>query len=235
MNCSCGVSYSDDPSQWRVVKTRLIEDQLTPYVYAVFVATCPDCRQLGIKMLVYGTYQEPEPRQLLTSENVEHAHSVYPYITHPTRKQIDLGGVPEATSTLYRDALRALDDERLYPYAGVLARDSIEEILRDKGYKGHNLGELLDTLLSNDDNGLPRNILDYIDVIRNLGNAGAHSNGISLSKDRVEWGVEIWERVMRHYYVEPARDEAYRTKLNDDLLAAGKPPVKIPNNQSSIT
>ena len=72
---------------------------------------------------------------------------MWPPLFEPTRKPIDLTGVPDHIAAHYKDALAALDDDRLYPYAGILARASVEAILEERGYTGKVLANMMDQML----------------------------------------------------------------------------------------
>ena len=104
-------------------------------------------------------------------------------------------------------------------------------MLRENGYKGRDLAASIDSLIS-DPSGVPRAILDNIDAVRTLGNWGAHLTGneevgwLESTFQQTEWVVELWERFLEHFYVNPAKDAIFRNQINEQSSTAGRPPLK---------
>ena len=69
--------------------------------------------------------------------------------------------------------------------------------------------------------------------MRNIGNFATHplkntNSGeiIDVEPEEAEWNLEVLESLFDFYYVQPAISEARKTKLNEKLATAGKPPMK---------
>ena len=105
-----------------------------------------------------------------------------------------MDGVPESHCSACRKALIALDHPDLHEYANILARRSLEAILRTE-YNGNTLAALIDTMLQDKESGLSRGLLKNIDAIRNLGNIGAHDipgnapEPLRADKEQTSWNI----------------------------------------------
>ena len=225
MQCSCGTAYSDLDGQWESLST---EPRFST-AYVVYLGVCPECGQPGVKLAKVPSYSRAD--HWLESHTPQDAESIYPPKPFPNRKPVDLDGVPDHVQTDYRNALLALGNGKLYEYANVLARRSLEFMLKDNGYKGRDLAASIDNLISNP-SGIPRAILDNIDAVRMLGNWGAHLTGneevgwLESTLQQTEWVVVQWERFLEHFYVNPAKDAIFRNQIDGQSSAAGKPPLK---------
>ena len=232
MECTCGITYPDNRLTWREVDVSVP----VPYphegeenICMLFYAVCPECSEIGLKLNHAPQFANDfwfDPFM----ENVKKAIRIYPHLTTPERRGIPLDGVPESDCSDYRKAVIALDHPDLYEFANIVARRSLERILRTK-YTGHTLSHLIDKLLNDKDNGLSRNLLNNIDAIRNLGNMGAHDitdnehETLRADKDQTQWNMTVWGRVLEEWYVRPAQDAAQLGKLQDAGIN-----VKLPTN-----
>ena len=239
MECACGIHYADDPTYWEGLLHDNGPMNLMTRCTAVYVATCPNCATPGIKIFHFPEYQvgglDPDrPHTFISAGKIQAAHTVYPPISRSDRAAIPLDGVPAPIQDAYRKALTALDSPILYEYAVILARRSLEISLRQMGYSGHALANRIDSLLADQGNGFPKRLLENIDAIRNLGNIEAHEitadddNPLAVTRAEADWCISIWERFLTHCYVEPAQDDVFQQRLNDELQSAGRPPLKHP-------
>ena len=232
MECTCGITYPDDGKIWSEVHISVP----VPYphdgednVCSLFYAVCPECSEIGLKLNHAPKFSDHYWLDPFV-ENVKNAIHIYPHLTTPERREIPLDGVPESDCSDYRKALIALDNPDLYEFANIVARRSLERILRTN-YTGRTLSDLIDQLLKDQDNGLSRGLLINIDAIRNLGNMGAHDieddehEVLRADKDQTQWNMTVWERVLEEWYVRPAQDAAQLSKLQDAGLK-----VKLPSS-----
>ena len=239
MECVCGIHYSDDPTYWEGLLHSNGPGNPARTHTAVYVSTCPNCATPGIKMFDFPQYISSQvhpdwPDTYISAGKIQEAHTVYPTISRSTRTAIPLDGVPAPIQDAYRKALTALDSPTLYEYAVILARRSLETSLRQLGYSGRDLAHRIDSLLADQANGFPNRLLENIDAIRNLGNIEAHEitaeddNPLEVTRAKADWCISIWERFLTHCYVEPAQDDVFQQRLNDELQSAGRPPLKQP-------
>ena len=232
MQCSCGTNYSDLDGQWELLSNNSPVNSQPPG-YIVFLGMCPECGEAGVKLARVGTGYDggSSTNSWLQEHTPRDAIAIYPPNDSPKRQPVDLYGVPNHLQADYRNALYALGNDKLFGYANILARRSLEFMLEENGYKGRNLDQLIDDLMSKP-SGIPRSILDNVDAIRMLGNWGAHLMGnkevgwLDSTWEQTEWVVELWERFLEHFYVNPAKDLMFRNQINRQSSAAGKLPLK---------
>ena len=217
MKCSCGSSYSDNDEQWQFIDIEPSRTDQDSPPHRVFAAACPDCGTVGIKCY-FG-----ERRHGLTYSNVTSAFHIWPQLSDSSRAPISLEGVPDRIGSDYEKAIEALDSQRLYGYANVLVRRSLEATLQMFGYGKENerrdrLSDLIKALEANPKE-TPRGILDNLDAIKKLGDYDAHllldddGQPIEPSLDETSWNVTLFERFITHFFVEPAQDKKMRDSL----------------------
>lgn len=228
MECTCGITYPDTRLLWKYITITVPHPLFDEDHHCLlFYAVCPECSEIGIKLNTgprWADDYDPDP----FTENVKGANRIHPVSKTPERKEIDLDGVPEGHCGDYRKALIALDHPDLYEFANIVARRSLESILREK-YKGRTLSDLIDELQKDGGNGLSRGLLGNIDAIRNLGNMGAHEvldndDGLlRADKEQTAWNITVWERFLDEWYVRPAQDVANLTRLKQAGLNVKEP------------
>ncbi|MDP9895390.1 hypothetical protein J2W32_004488 [Variovorax boronicumulans] len=137
--------------------------------------------------------------------------------------------VPEALRADYDEAAKVLPHSA--KASAALSRRCLQTLLRDKGYKQHNLGNAIQALL--DANTLPSGLAEIVDAIRNVGNFAAHAmkdtnTGAILDVEpaEAEWNLEVLEGLFDHFYVGPAKNAKRLQALNTKLNQGGKPAVK---------
>ena len=229
MKCDCGISYSDHGDQWRsLYVTQGIHDKPG---YLVFAGFCPECDHIGIKLS--SVRPGLSHIEALKQYGAWEATPIFPPETEWAREPIDTQGVPDYLRSTYRKALLATADSELYGYASILARRAIESALKEQGFTGRDLSQLIDKFQQTP-TGVPRGILDHIDAIRNLGNWDAHETAdkkggwLEPSRTQCAWAVTLLERFLDHFYVQPAIDKAHFAEVNDASTSAGKPPLRQP-------
>ena len=228
MECVCGITYPDNRTTWREV------DIQVPYPHYgddhfcfLFYAICPKCSEIAVKLNYAPEFSSDFNLDPFT-DNVENATRIHPLLKTPERKEIALDGVPESHCSDYRKALIALDHPDLHEFANILARRSLETILRIE-YKGKTLSDLIDALLNDKENGLSPRLLRNIDAIRHLGNIGAHDiagntdEPLRADKEQTSWNITVWERLLEEWFVRPAQDAAQLGRLKEVGLKVREP------------
>src|SRR5262249_47691034 len=86
-----------------------------------------------------------------------------------------------------------------------------------------------------DSKGLPSHLADLVDTLRAVGNFGAHpitdlNSGEIINVEPVEADLllDVVDGPFDFYFVRPAKSKARVDKINQKLVASGKPPLKIP-------
>lgn len=160
------------------------------------VAKCETCSEV----LVYSSTDEaPEE-----TENTFYGNLLYPIFPG------EMKGVPETVRQIYEETVRV---KSISPIAFVvLARRLLEEICLDKNTKKKNLAENLKELVSRGE--LPPVLADASDLIRFIGNAGAHASKTKITVPQT-WAVSDFLKVIIEYlYVAPHKINDFKSRLN---------------------
>ena len=137
--------------------------------------------------------------------------------------------VPEQIANDYNESCLVLADS---PKASAaLSRRCLQAILRDKGYKQHDLVKAIQAAI--DSNLLPTSVSENLDAVRNIGNFAAHPLKDTLSAlidavepHEAEWNLDVLEELFDFFYVQPERSRQKRASLDAKLAAMGKPPMQ---------
>jgi hypothetical protein len=116
--------------------------------------------------------------------------------------------------------------------SAALSRRLLQHILRDEvKVKAQDLSREVDEFLSRP--GIPTNIRDAIDAVRDFGNFASHPNRDKhtgeiwdVEPGEADWSLDLLELLFDFAYIQPARTAHMKGKLNAKLAAAGKPPMK---------
>jgi hypothetical protein len=116
--------------------------------------------------------------------------------------------------------------------SAALSRRLLQHIIRDKaGIKKRDLDKEIDALIES--NQLPTDLAHDLDMMRQLGNFGAHpikstdtGQVVEVEPGEAEALLDLLEEMLDFYFVRPARREEKRAALNAKLAAAGKPLLK---------
>jgi len=120
---------------------------------------------------------------------------------------LDERALPKTVAECYRDAVSV--QAKSPPAFAVLARRTLEALCADKNAKGSNLASRLKAL--SDQGDLPPTIAGMTDVLRRLGNLGAHSVADRVTAEDA-WIVDsVLRAVLEYVYVAP---QALRDALN---------------------
>jgi hypothetical protein len=133
----------------------------------------------------------------------------------------------------YRAACSTLE---ISPEASAcMSRRCLQGILRERGYTQKDLVRQIEALLAETEpkKGLPADLHQCVDAIRNFGNFGAHPINdlttlqiIDVEPGEAEWCIEIAEQLMEHYFERPKKLAAKITEADAKLKSAGKPGIK---------
>jgi hypothetical protein len=115
--------------------------------------------------------------------------------------------------------------------SAALSRRCLENLLKDRNYKGKDLNEQMDLALKD----LPKEIAENFDAIRQIGNFAAHPKKFQSSGEiadvefeEAKWSLDVLEQLFDFYYVQPKISEQKRDALNVKLKDLGKLPLKKP-------
>ena len=183
----------------------------------VFHTVCPSCNRkvinLAIKEGMLG--------------NLRELRTIYP--KGISRSPIS-PEVPEKYSADYKEACLVLADS---PKASAaLSRRVLQHLLREEAKtQKRDLADQIQEVL--DSRGLPSQLAETIDAIRNVGNFAAHplkstNTGeiVDVEPGEAEWLLDVLEDLFDLYFVQPAILKKKKDALNQKLQEAGKPPMK---------
>jgi len=121
----------------------------------------------------------------------------------------EMNGVPDTVRNVYVEAVRV---QNISPIAFVvLARRLLEEICLDKNAHKRNLADSLKELVSRGE--LPPVLADASDLIRFIGNAGAHASKTKITVPQT-WAVSDFLKVIIEYlYVAPHKINQFKSSL----------------------
>jgi hypothetical protein len=160
-----------------------------------FLARCSSCQDL---LLYISTYSPCEP---------EDFHKVD--LKYPSGVELD-SAVPERVQTCYRDAMR-IQHNSPSAYA-ILIRKALEAICDDRAIKKGILKSRLDELAARGE--IPPKLVEMTQVLRTLGNAGAHETD-SLISVYTTWTIaDFFKAIVEYVYVAPSKLKRYKAGLN---------------------
>lgn len=160
------------------------------------VVKCETCSEV----LVYScTDDAPED-----SQDTPYGTLMYPIFPG------EMKGVPETVRQIYEETARV---QNISPIAFVvLARRLLEEICLDKNAQKRNLADSLKELVFRGE--LPPVLADASDLIRFIGNAGAHASKIKVTVPQT-WAVRDFIKVIIEYlYVAPHKINDFKSRLD---------------------
>jgi hypothetical protein len=208
MKCPhCTVGFHDKWSVHNIGNDRDADNWLVNWL------VCPNCNRLVVRLV---------PNNAKTSVStliVKPAFATRPVPPH----------VPDPYATDFAEACAALS---ISPKASAaISRRLLQHILRDKaGAKKKDLVEQIEELQPT----LPGHLQD-LHAIRQIGNFAAHPSKsahtgeiVEVEPGEAEWLLDILERVLDFYFVQPVIRQKQIIELNAKLKAAGKPELPVP-------
>lgn len=166
-----------------------------PHPWSMFVAVCETCSQL---LLYENLGDQASP------EDFERCELVFP-------KPLRLGiAVPREIAAIYEEAIRI---KELAPNAfAVQIRRALEALAADKGVKKGTLQVQLNELAKNGD--IPPNLARASDLLRILGNVGAHASSQSVHPLLAHVIDEFFRAVIEYVYIAPKRLAEFEAQMN---------------------
>jgi hypothetical protein len=176
------------------------KDEEVDFDGTYFVATCGTCHQL----LLY--WKQGDPADEGPSGPLDYfrqAGLIWP------ETAISEQAVPASVAAIYREASVV---KRLSPNSfAVQIRRALEAVCADRGAAGRSLYEMLTELARRGD--LPPVLGEMSDVLRLLGNVGAHASDRTVRPSQVDALDEFFRAVIEYVYIAPAKLRQFREKL----------------------
>ena len=170
----------------------LIGKRDTPEAY--YISTCETC---GGVLLYY------DFGDCFGENDFHHADLVWP------NSDLPLKGIPKTVSSCYSEAVRI---KRIAPNAfAVQIRRSLEALCDDRGAKEGPLQKRLLELVSKGE--MPSILAEMTDVLRLLGNIGAHATDQAIKPGHVYMIDEFFRTIVEYVYVAPKKLKKYREAL----------------------
>lgn len=224
MKCPhCLIDFNDAQTRWSVALGADAENS-----WILTRRHCPTCNRF-IFALENGHPQGALPigTQNSTLRAVSRTFQVWPKGTGRAPVPSE---VPKGIADDYREACLVLADS---PKASAaLSRRCLQTVLREAGkVKPADLNDEIEEIRNR--GMLPSQIADELDVVRVIGNFGAHpikskvtGQIVEVEPHEAEWNLDVLESLFDFYYVLPAKAQAKKDALNKKLSETNKPPVK---------
>jgi hypothetical protein len=170
------------------------DEQPIDLVVVYFVATCETCNNI----LLYRSVQN-----IIQGEHFIHAELEYP---QPGKLHYS---VPESVSAIYAEAFRIMN---LAPNAfAVQIRRALEALCEDRNARKGPLQVRLQSLSERGE--IPPILAEVTDVLRLIGNLGAHAAGRSVKPSQVYVMDEFFRAVVEYVYIAPCKLKEFRDGL----------------------
>ena len=159
-----------------------------------FIASCETCNHI----LVYRAVEEiPDDKYFTSAELVFPESGKLP------------SPVPKTVSNIYSEALRI---KNLAPNAfAVQIRRALEALCEDRGAKNGTLQNMLNELSTKGE--IPSTLIDATDLLRLLGNIGAHASEDSVKPWQVRTLDEFFRAIVEYVYIAPSKIKEFREGL----------------------
>ena len=129
-------------------------------------------------------------------------------------KDLKIGNeVPEAIRLSYSEAKKVKKVSSIAFL--VLVRRALEFLCKEQKAGGRNLKAQLDDLAKK--GIIPKTLSDMSDVLRILGNIGAHASEIKIEKEEIELVDEFFAAILEYVYVAPSKIKKLKDKLSKKL------------------
>jgi hypothetical protein len=153
--------------------------------------------------------------------------------TRPVHAEVDKA-IPQQAQ-YYRQAATILDESPIA--SAVLARRVLADLLKKyASRKEFGLADRIDKF--NEDTSHPSGLRENLHHFREIANFGAHTqeddqtNIVDIDHDEAEWTLDLVNRLFDYFIVTPARDKEMRNKMDKKIDAAGRKPIKPPEDSS---
>ncbi len=137
-------------------------------------------------------------------------------LEHPSGTQLHRA-VPERIRAAYEEASRIRE---IAPNAfAVQIRRALEALCEDRGAKGRNLSARIEDLSKKGE--LPSALVQITDVMRLVGNIGAHGVGESVHPLQVYAIDDFFKVVVEYVYVAPAKLQEFKARFEKSKEVGG--------------
>jgi Domain of unknown function (DUF4145) len=161
-----------------------------PYDATYFVVRCETCKEILL-------YHADNEDAFASSE------LIWPNIS------LDKA-VPQDISRIYDEAIKI---KYVAPNAfSVQIRRALEALCKDRGTKDRPLNEQLKELA--DKGEIPKTLSEASDIIRLIGNVGAHANNVDVHPLQVLAIDGFFKAIVEYVYVSPARIREFKETMN---------------------
>lgn len=133
----------------------------------------------------------------------EHPATAYPAPHHLA------GGVPEGLRREWEEA-RTCFDAKAYAACVVMVRRTLEGTCAEQGVKARTLEKSLEKMAT--DGLIDQTLAEWADVLRRVGNKGAHYTGEAVEREDAEDALSFAEALLEHIYVLRRRFEQFRSR-----------------------
>lgn len=165
-----------------------------PHPWAMFVAVCETCGQLSL-------YDNP-------GDQLEEDRFFLGELAFPKAGQLH-ASVPTFVSEIYLEAFRIRE---IAPNAfAVQIRRALEALCEDRSAKGRNLADKLKDLSMRGE--IPKVLAEVTDVLRLIGNIGAHAVGKSVHPLQAYAIDDFFRAVVEYVYVAPAKLREFKERM----------------------
>ncbi|VVB53687.1 Uncharacterised protein [uncultured archaeon] len=174
-------------------------------LYTFYVAVCEICHEVllyGKDETEYGPSNEVDPSGYIDFSGYD--------LVYPTRLGQLHNSVPKRVSNLYEEAARIRE---LAPNAfAVQIRRTLEAICTDRGIRKGTLQQRLKKLASNGE--IPPVLSEMTEVLRNLGNAGAHDLAGEVKPYDTIAIDEFFRAIVEYVYVAPSKLNDFKERID---------------------
>lgn len=224
-NCNIGIRFTESHSS--PVFT-VDHSTINQYGFVVVNGFCPECNGLII-ILRHGKYWIHDYND---PDSMEMSEVLNEQIIFPKIKTVKVE--PEVPDNIKKEYSEAYSILQVSPRASAaMSRRLLQTILRDFFHiTKKTLLEEIDEFLKI--SGIPSFLYKGIDAIRNVGNFAAHpikntqtGEIVDIEIGEAELLLDLLESLFDFAFIQPKRIENKILKLNEKLVSAGKPPMKI--------
>lgn len=167
-----------------------------PVPWSNFIVVCETCNRILI-------YDNP-------ADGYEENEFTYCNLLYPDSGRLH-GSVPKLISKVYEEASRI---KKIAPNAfAVQIRRALEALCEDRGAKRGNLQNRLSKLAEKGD--IPPLLSEVSDVLRFLGNIGAHIGEKSIHPLRANVIDEFFRAVVEYVYIAPSKLKRFKSEMKE--------------------
>jgi hypothetical protein len=174
----------------------LVDDEELNLGRTYFIASCDTCKHI----LVYSMWGD--------SHAVEDYAEIFAdsaILEYPDPGSLSFS-VPESIKGIYEEANKIkLSSPDAF---AVQIRRALEAMCNDIGAKGRNLQEKIEDLVAREK--LPATLAEAADLLRHLGNTGAHADEKSIRLNQVDALDKFFRAIVEYVYVAPGTLKALR-------------------------